>query len=270
MTRFRFDAAATFLIAALAFVLSYSQLTDLAARGVYGPRMAYVWPLAVDGLAVVATAAVMRLRDRRGYAWFLLVSATAVSVAAGAAAHLLPAGPLPPAAGAFVAIIPPLCVPLALHLAVQLRRDATDATTAQDAVAVTETERDVDTMAATDDDAAPIDGRDTDASTLTLVAAPEPPARANADQERHTATPDDAATGALFDVDDPSIDAPPESRDEKLSLARNLLATTRMSQREIARRVGLSKDAVNRIVGPGGRDALVASIHRGVSGTMAG
>ncbi|MBM4553329.1 hypothetical protein GS445_27375 [Rhodococcus hoagii] len=78
------------------------------------------------------------------------------------------------------------------------------------------------------------------------MIAPEP-ARSldSADQERRAATPNDAADAALFDVD-----APPESREEKLSLARNLLATTRMSQREIARRVGLSKDAVNRLTGP--------------------
>ncbi|NKR28524.1 hypothetical protein GS479_24545 [Rhodococcus hoagii] len=57
--------------------------------------MAHVWPLVVDGLAVVATAAVMRLHASRVYAWSLLAAATAVSIVAGAAAHLLPAGPLP-------------------------------------------------------------------------------------------------------------------------------------------------------------------------------
>ncbi|WP_205915245.1 DUF2637 domain-containing protein [Prescottella equi] len=247
MTR-HLPAAATYAIAVLAFALSYSNLAALAGRAGYGPVMAHVWPLVVDGLAVVATAAVMRLPASRVYAWSLLAAATAVSIVAGAAAHLLPAGPLPGWAGAAVAVVPPLCLLVAPHLAVQLRRDAVGATAADAA-------RDIDAVDAPNDGAAPIDSRDADASTLTLVIAPEP-ARSldSADQERRAATPNDAADAALFDVD-----APPESREEKLSLARNLLATTRMSQREIARRVGLSKDAVNRLTGPGGRDALRAA-----------
>lgn len=94
MTR-HLPAAATYAIAVLAFALSYSNLAALAGRAGYGPVMAHVWPLVVDGLAVVATAAVMRLRASRVYAWSLLAAATAVSIVAGAAAHLLPAGPLP-------------------------------------------------------------------------------------------------------------------------------------------------------------------------------
>lgn len=259
MTRFRLDAATTFLIAGLAFALSYSNLAALAARAGYAPVMAHLWPLVVDGLAVVATSAVMRLRASRVYAWSLLAAATAVSIVAGAAAHLLPAGPLPGWAGAAVAVVPPLCLLVAPHLAVQLRRDATDAATARDSVADTEARPNLDRADAPRKDAAPIDARATDAPALTLVVAPEPAGPSHAsDQLRHTATPADSTPAALFDIDTPAIDAPPESREEKLSLARHLLATTQMSQREIARRVGVSKDAVNRIVGPGGRDALVA------------
>lgn len=252
MTR-HLPAAATYAIAVLAFALSYSNLATLAGHAGYGPVMAPVWPLVVDGLAVVATAAVMRLRASRVYAWSLLAAATAVSIVAGAAAHLLPAGPLPGWAGAAVAVVPPLCLLVAPHLAVQLRRDAVGATAA-------DATRDNDAAEAPNDGAAPLDSRDADAPTLTLVTAPEL-ARSldSADQERRAATPNDAADATLFDVDAPAIDAPPESREEKLSLARNLLATTRMSQREIARRVGLSKDAVNRLTGPGGRDALRAA-----------
>ncbi|MFF0816663.1 DUF2637 domain-containing protein [Rhodococcus sp. NPDC003318] len=120
----RFAAAATYAIAALAFALSYSALAELAGRAGYGATMAHVWPLVVDGLAVVATAAVMRLRSSRRYAWSLLAASSAVSIVAGAAAHLLPPGPLPAWAGAAVAIIPPLCLLVAPHLAVQLHRDA--------------------------------------------------------------------------------------------------------------------------------------------------
>ncbi|MFF0817769.1 hypothetical protein ACFYVR_21785 [Rhodococcus sp. NPDC003318] len=44
------------------------------------------------------------------HAWSLLAASSAVSIVAGAAAHLLPPGPLPAWAGASVAIIPPLCL----------------------------------------------------------------------------------------------------------------------------------------------------------------
>lgn len=135
----RFAATATYAIAALAFALSYSALAELAGRAGYSATMAHVWPLVVDGLAVVATAAVMRLRSSRRYAWSLLAASSAVSIVAGAAAHLLPPGPLPAWAGAAVAIIPPLCLLVAPHLAVQLHRDAdstrTDVEVTHDALA---------------------------------------------------------------------------------------------------------------------------------------
>lgn len=255
MTR-HLPAAATFLIAVLAFALSYSNLAALAGRAGYGTVMAHVWPLIVDGLAVVATAAVMRLRASRAYAWSLLGASTTVSIVAGAAAHLLPAGPLPGWAGAAVAVIPPLCLLVAPHLAVQLRRDAVSAPTD---VAVADAPSDAVAADAPDDGAPLIDGCDTGAPALTLVVAPErAPSRDATDHERCAATLDGAADATLFDVDAPAADAPPESREEKLDMARRLLATTQMSQRAIARRLDLPKDAVNRIVGPGGRDALRA------------
>jgi len=255
MKRASFDECLVYAIAVVAFVLSYTQLADLAGRAGFGDA-ARLWPLAVDGLAVVATRAAVRLRDGAGYARWMLGAATAVSVVAGAGAHLLPPGPLPGWAGALVAAVSPLCLLVAPHLAVQLRRDAA-ATTTDGTVADTDTTQDAAVADATDDDAALIDGGDTDTPALTLVVAPErAPSHDAADQARHTATPDGAPDAALFDVDATAIDAAPESREEKLQLARHLLATTRMSQRAIARRVGLSKDAVNRIVGPGGRDAL--------------
>ena len=55
MNRFRFDAVATYVIAVLAFALSYSNLADLAARAGYGTYMAHAWPLVVDGLAQVTS-----------------------------------------------------------------------------------------------------------------------------------------------------------------------------------------------------------------------
>lgn len=118
----RLDVAATLVIALLAFILSYSKLVGLAERAGYSPSMALLWPLIVDGLAVVATLGVLRLRDTR-YAWFLLIAATLVSVIAAVASAMFPAGMLPPVAAAIVSVVPPLCLLAAPHLAVQLMRD---------------------------------------------------------------------------------------------------------------------------------------------------
>ncbi|MBM4634526.1 DUF2637 domain-containing protein [Rhodococcus hoagii] len=225
MTRY-LPAAATYAIAVLAFALSYSNLAALAGRAGYGPVMAHVWPLVVDGLAVVATAAVMRLRASRVYAWSLLAAATAVSIVAGAAAHLLPAGPLPGWAGAAVAVVPPLCLLVAPHLAVQLRRNAADASTADVLVVEAVTHRDV---------ATPVKSA--------TVAAPVTPARDNgADQDRRNATQPDA----LFDVPAPDDAPAPMTRDEMKAEALHLLATTNMSQRAVAARLGTSEASVRR------------------------
>ncbi|AEV51889.1 DUF2637 domain-containing protein [Prescottella equi] len=223
MTR-HLPAAATYGIAVLAFALSYSNLAALAGRAGYGPVMAHVWPLVVDGLAVVATAAVMRLRASRVYAWSLLAAATAVSIVAGAAAHLLPAGPLSGWAGAAVAVVPPLCLLVAPHLAVQLRRDATDAST-EEAPAV--------------EAAAPVAAEPAEATCQdSLQVAP--------DQERRTPTQPEPVHDALFDVP-ATIDASASmTRDEMKAEALHLLATTNMSQRAVAARVGTSEASVRR------------------------
>lgn len=125
MTRLRIDSIATYAIAALAFALSYSKLVDLASRADYGPVMSHVWPLIVDGLAVMAARGVLRLATGRWYAWALLVAGTATSIAAAVTNAMMPAGPLPPAATAAVTIIPALCLPFALHLARKMQ-DAAD------------------------------------------------------------------------------------------------------------------------------------------------
>lgn len=118
------DAWTTTAIAALAFGLSYTKLVDLAVRAGYDPYAAHVWPLIVDGLTIVATRAVLRLTADRKYAWTLLGAGTSVSMIAAVANHLLPPGPLPPIAAAAVSVVPPLCLLVAPHLAVQLSQDA--------------------------------------------------------------------------------------------------------------------------------------------------
>ncbi|MCK8674146.1 DUF2637 domain-containing protein [Rhodococcus sp. HM1] len=118
------DAYATITIAALAFGLSYTKLTDLALRAGYDPYAAHAWPLIVDGLTIVATRGVLRLTANRSYAWALLAAGTTVSVIAAVANHLIPPGPLPPVFAAAVSVVPPLCLLVAPHLAVLLARDA--------------------------------------------------------------------------------------------------------------------------------------------------
>ncbi|MGW0043495.1 DUF2637 domain-containing protein [Rhodococcus sp. NPDC003348] len=224
----RFVAGTTSAIAVLAFALSYSNLAALASRAGYGPEMAHVWPLVVDGLAVVATAAVMRLETRRTYAWSLLAASTVVSIVAGAAAHLLPAGPLPGWAGAAVAVVPPLCLLVAPHLAVQLHRDADAAST----------------EVADRDDAG--DASQPSDATDTPGAAPVD------DQQRRT----DAHLNAQFDLpatDIPQIDVP---HNEKRRRALHLLATTNMSNRAVAREVGTSEASVRRWVAADAAPAL--------------
>ncbi|RDI13428.1 uncharacterized protein DUF2637 [Rhodococcus sp. AG1013] len=221
MNRIRLDVVGTYVIAALAFALSYSNLVDLAVRAGYSPAMAWAWPLAVDGLAVVATSAVMRLREDRTYAWILLGASTTVSVAAGAAAHLLPEGPLPGWAGAAVAVIPPLCLLVAPHLAVQLRRDTAGGDVAQGGGVAVEL-------------------------AVAQPATPEPELTCGTvpDQARRTATQADALCDATSS--DPS-DAP-ESLEEKRRRALHLLATTDMKQRAVAREVGISEASVRRLI----------------------
>lgn len=114
------DSWATIAIAVLAFGLSYTKLVDLAERAGYGTYAAHAWPLIVDGLTIVATRGVLRLDTGRSYAWTLLAAGTLMSMVAAVATQLLPPGPLPPFAAAAVSVVPPLCLLVAPHLAVQL------------------------------------------------------------------------------------------------------------------------------------------------------
>lgn len=263
------DERLVYGIAIVAFVLSYSQLADLAARAGYGTYMAHAWPLAVDGLAVMATRAVLRLRSGQWYARGLLGAATAVSVVAGAGAHLLPAGPLPGWAGAAVAVVPPLTLLAAPHLAVQLRRDAADSS------ATDSPEHVADGIDAPDDEPTQQDGSDTDATVIALTAVPDaqPSFDAHTDQQRRNAVQAAAAFGAsnaAADAGHVTPDALRETNDAKWPRAVHLLATRPdMSQRAVAAEVGMSDAALRRRMPTGGRDALVAAHHK-VAGALAG
>lgn len=115
----------TVLIAAAAFWLSFTALTDLARRSGIDAGQAWAWPLIVDGLIVVATVAVVALDGHRAawYPWLLLMAGTLVSVTANALHATVTADPdVPPLLAGCVAAVPPLVLLASTHLTVVLVR----------------------------------------------------------------------------------------------------------------------------------------------------
>lgn len=119
--------AGTVLIALGAFWLSFTALADLAERSGIDPRRAWVWPLIVDGVIVVATVSVVAL-DQFGprstrYPWLLLAAAATISVTANALHALYSTTPsVPQILAAAVSAIPPLVLLAITHLTVALTR----------------------------------------------------------------------------------------------------------------------------------------------------
>ena len=119
----------TVLIAAGAFWLSFTSLTDLARRSGIAAEQAWAWPLIVDGIIVVATVAVVALspsaRPRATwYPWLLLASGAAVSVAANALHAVIAAdASVPAVVAAAVASVPPVVLLAITHLTVHLTRN---------------------------------------------------------------------------------------------------------------------------------------------------
>ncbi|BBY96410.1 hypothetical protein MGALJ_60790 (plasmid) [Mycobacterium gallinarum] len=116
----------TVLIAALSFVLSFSSLADLAARTVWPGRLAWLWPVIVDGTIVLATMALVAFsaypeqRGPRRYFWALLGAGAAVSVAGNAVHAMLPNANLPDQplgswGAAAIACVPPIALVLVTH-----------------------------------------------------------------------------------------------------------------------------------------------------------
>lgn len=118
-------ASGTVLIGAGAFWLSFTALADLAVRSGIGAGQAWIWPLLVDGLIVVATVAVVALDGHRAawYPWALLIGGALVSVIANAAHALVTAeASVPGLLAATVAAVPPLVLLASTHLTVVLIR----------------------------------------------------------------------------------------------------------------------------------------------------
>ncbi|MFL0423699.1 MULTISPECIES: DUF2637 domain-containing protein [Kocuria] len=123
-------ATGTIGIAAGAFWLSFIALADLAARSGITAEQAWVWPLLVDGLIVVATVAVVALDRHRAawYPWALLIAGALVSVTANAAHALVAAdATVPGILAGIVAAVPPLVLLASTHLTVVLIRSTAPA-----------------------------------------------------------------------------------------------------------------------------------------------
>lgn len=130
-------ASGTVLIGAGAFWLSFTALADLAVRSGIGGGQAWIWPLLVDGLIVVATVSVVALDGRRaaGYPWALLIAGALMSVTANAAHALVTAeASVPGLLAATVAAVPPLVLLASTHLTVVLIRSTRTATAPPSAV----------------------------------------------------------------------------------------------------------------------------------------
>ncbi|WP_420734291.1 DUF2637 domain-containing protein [Brevibacterium luteolum] len=121
----RTAVAGTVFIAGGAFWLSFNALADLAARSGVAPGQAWVWPLIVDGIIVVATVSAVALADQRAawYPWALLAGGALVSVTANSLHAVVAAdADVPGVLAASVAAVPPVVLLAITHLTVILTR----------------------------------------------------------------------------------------------------------------------------------------------------
>jgi hypothetical protein len=104
------------------FVLSFTALADLAVRAGIPERLAWLWPLIVDGTILQATMAVVALaglegqeRNRR-YFWIVLTASALVSVVANGWHAVLPAAaPLSPWLAVAIAVVAPVSLLASTH-----------------------------------------------------------------------------------------------------------------------------------------------------------
>jgi hypothetical protein len=124
-SRRAFGALLTFtlLVGAVTFVLSFHGLDNYGAALAGLGGLAFLVPLGVDGLTLVAVAATYLLREApwhvRAYAWLVFAVAIAASVAGNlsyaASRHLTPAGMVGAAAW-------PILLAFASHMVIVTRR----------------------------------------------------------------------------------------------------------------------------------------------------
>jgi uncharacterized protein DUF2637 len=109
-------------IGVASFVLSFAALRDLANRAGISERLAWLWPLIVDGTILQATMAVVVLAGQPGqhrsrrYFWIVLSSSAAVSVGANALhAAIRGSTVLNPWLAAAIAVVAPVSLLASTH-----------------------------------------------------------------------------------------------------------------------------------------------------------
>ena len=116
-------AIAVGLLAGAGFTLSFSSLIDLAVLSGIDRRLAFLWPLIVDGFIVVATGAAFALKGRSRritwYPWTALIFFSAISVI-GNAVHASQVADVrvPIVLATAVSAIPAIALLVATHLLV--------------------------------------------------------------------------------------------------------------------------------------------------------
>ncbi len=124
-------AAGVLFVAAAGLILSYESLLDLAvASGAINRELAWLWPLTLDALAIVASLNVLWAETRQEhdhYAWTLVIVFTVLSVVfnathAGMDSLLSISVYAPVVIAGFVSVVPPITAALSLHLVVRLIR----------------------------------------------------------------------------------------------------------------------------------------------------
>lgn len=212
-------AAAAVAVAATSFLRSFTALAELATD--YGVPLSQAWtiPVAVDGLVIVATVSAAVSQRARGYAWFLLIAGTVLSVAGnGIHAWELTSS----VTGVGIAVVPPIVTLAAVHLTIELARQNSSSETA--------------TAPDLDRDALPVDETPADSAprpVSVLRIAPDVAPTA-------TATVAPKRTPKPRPKRDESDD---ELRDEALRLV-----VSGLSLRATGEQIGVSKDKVHRWV----------------------
>ncbi|MFI5778152.1 DUF2637 domain-containing protein [Nocardia sp. NPDC051570] len=244
----RTAAVGTVIIAALSSVLSFAALSDVARRS--GVAVPVLWPLIVDGLILVATVAVVAIQGS-AYAWTMLGSGAAVSIAGNVLDAITPEGPMPAQIAALVAAVPPVALVAVTHLTVHLARHAS---ATRRAVSPTES-------AAQGESAQPLAPMEYEPPDQCPAEYSSPRSVAPRCQDDAPACDDDAEAVAPESLTEPYAPAVqerlaasgtdertvvPDASREPRDVAEELMCATDLSNYAIADRVGVSEASVRR------------------------
>lgn len=243
-------ATGTMLIAAGAFWLSFTALADLAGRSGIAGEQAWIWPLLVDGLIVVATIAVVALDGHRTawYPWALLIAGAGASVTANAIHAVVTADTdVPALLAAAVAAVPPLVLLASTHLTVVLTRGsttppATEPTTTDDMTEPSPASPAVPATAITVEP--PVSQLDPDPARAQLTAGHDGPAEIPPPEPATDATAGSAGDAPHAVRPKPAPERPQAEPDRRTRAER--LREAGWSNKAIARELGVHASTVGR------------------------